>query len=201
MPLRTIHVVAATVFDRPGIKQRWAMGPPTFRAARRDVLVELHQSAAASPQQLPSERDAAYPGGCNALGTTTHTGATRTGEEEGAAVKGPTPDAPLHKASAQTPSNAEETSRKRELGEGSPTRDGKPTATGRRGVNDTGDADRRQSGERPTETLAGCGKKGSRYHVDRPQRHDHSGNTVDKRERNIESSTTCLMQQVLTTRD
>ena len=34
------------------------------------------------------------------------------------------------------------------------------TATGRRGVGGTGDADRRRSGERPAETLAGCGENG-----------------------------------------
>ena len=93
------------------------MGPPTFYAARRGVLVEQHQPEAASLlQQLTDERDAAFPGGNDAFSTTTHAGATPTGEEKGTAAKGPTPDAPPHKASAQIPSNAEETSRKRELG-------------------------------------------------------------------------------------
>ena len=120
------------------------MGPPTLYAARRGVLVEQQQPEAASLQQLNNERDAAFPGGNDALSTTTHAGATRAGEEKGTAAKGPTPDAPPHKASAQIPSE-EETSRKRELGKSSPTRDGKPTATGRHGVDGMGDADRRRS--------------------------------------------------------
>ena len=136
------------------------MGPPTLYAARRGVLVEQHQPTAASLQQLTFERDAAFPGGNDALSITTHAGATRAGEEEGAAVKGPTPDAPPHKASAQTPSNAEETSRRSELEEGTPPRIGAATATGRRGVTDTGAADRQQSVTHPAEPLGNCGKKG-----------------------------------------
>ena len=136
------------------------MDPPTSEhesAARRDVLVEQHEAAAAASQQLRHGRDAASSRGIDALGTTTFDGATRAAEEEGAAVEGPTPEAPPSEASKEQLLFEETPTRQRGPEEGTPPHSSAVTTIGRRGFDPTGGADRRLCGTRPAKALlASC---------------------------------------------